>query len=68
MAKTLADILGLSEINKKLDRIDNKIDKILLDPRYIDADLEKAIQEISRRALAIDKKVPDQSTTTKRKK
>ena len=74
MAKSLGDLFGMSEINKKLDRIDKKldkglleqnriekkIDKLLLDQsRYVSGELEAAVKTVSRLAVNIDKQVPD---------
>jgi hypothetical protein len=82
MAKTLGDLFGMTAINQKLERIDNKLDKGLLDQnriekkidkllldqsRYVSPELEAAVKAVARLAFHIDKQVPDQRTTTKPK-
>ena len=56
------DIKQLKEINDRLDRLFRRQEQLidLVSPRqYIHPKLERAIVEISRRAISIDKKVPD---------
>ena len=59
---TNKDLKQLKEINNRLDgfALDFEVLKKLLTPnKYVPADLERAIIAVGRRAVNIDKKVPD---------
>ena len=69
MAKPTFDPLGISEAKKQFAAINKKLDEIISElkkPHPVHPELERAILEVSRRAISIDKKVPDQKPTKRK--